>query len=274
MEYTLPQLQHFAVLNEEDETPAMTETTPSSSDRLSLSTKEVMKLKCVEYSSLPDVIDAGIGVDVVDGVESINGTQVGKHVSEFFFYDDGSSSTGDATKLLTLDCSDSCWSVPSAGDSGLSSDPEGFTPPPLLRSKNKTRRHSTNDDEDSRSDISTDSITKHNNNKNNDIDNDNEKDNVNDKANDNENDVENDESLKGTEESTSWFECNDTVNSPPKPLPVGLLEEIRIQGKKQAQKASSGCIQIKEQHVKFTTDAPIKRRSVSSLQQGIHSMPF
>ena len=197
MEESLPQLNHFVVLPEEDET----ESVPDSAQ---LSTKQVMKLKCVEC--LPDEVDAGIDVDA------------GIHVSEFFFYESGSSAgstSGSATGST-------------GQDSGLS-DPEGFTPPPLRNRRNRGI------DDDSSSDVSADSLAG--------ID-----------------------GGTGTE-SPDWMQM-DAADGEPKSLPHGLLEEIRMQGLKLAEKKASGERTIKETHVKFAVDSPIKLRTSHPPQKG------
>ena len=201
MEDSLPQLNHFVVLPEEDEI----ETVP---DAAKLSTKQVMKLKCVEC--LPDEVDAGIDVDT------------GIHVSEFFFYESGSSagSTSGSTSGSAIESS--------GQDSGLS-DPEGFTPP-LLRN-----RRSLGIDDDSGSDVSADSLAGI--------------------------------GSGPRTESPEWMPT-DPVDGEPKSLPHQLLEEIRMQALKLAEKKISGERIIKESHVKFAVDSPTKHRAFHPPQKG------
>ena len=207
MEELLPQLNHFVLLPEEDETELII---PADSGKLS--TRQVMKLKCVEC--LPDEVDAGI--DVEGGI----------HVSEFFFYESGSGSIAGSTSGSATGSS--------GQDSGLS-DPEGFTPPPL-----RNRRNCGIDD-DSRSDVSADSLAGIS-------------------------------SATGIE-SAEWMPI-DAADGEPKSLPHGLLEEIRMQALKLAEKKASGERIIQELHVKFAPDSPTQLRASLSPPKGSYFFHF
>ena len=181
-----------------------------------VSTKQVMKLKCVEC---PQLLPDGYDGDVVQHIS---------HVSEFFFFSnesdtsDASDEGGHSKQKELLDSKlywDDSLAHETANDSGLSSDPEGFTPPPLPR---RVVNSPCNED-DSGSDVSVDSLV---------------------------NDTESSAESSGS----SFFSCREQLTppipaSPIKTLPSNLLEEIRLLGQKQSQKRNNSIpasLQFKE----------------------------